>query len=133
MANGLGGHRGMNGFGSPPAGLGSALNASAVGDTRQPAQPQGITPEQMTGSSQQPEVIVHQNGGASNLPRFQHPTVDEPDASPIAFPNVATSVDRYAKKVPWWVWFVAGAAIGAGLFSAVFRRVFGFAQGMWAA
>lgn len=39
-----------------------------------------------------------------------------------AFPMVAEHVDRYARRVPWWVWAIAGFALGSGFLSKLFVK-----------
>lgn len=77
----------------------------------------------MSEQTPQPEVIVNPpprtvlNSGADYLP---------------SFPTVATSIDRHARRIPWWVWFTGGVVVGRGVLSAVtggfttmFKRLFG--------
>lgn len=51
--------------------------------------------------------------------KFNHPAVAEDNTVLPAFPTVATALDKYAKRVPWWGWLLVGLGIGTGLFGRV--------------
>jgi hypothetical protein len=64
-----------------------------------------------------PQQAPPQNGAAAPSQMFTHP-VPGPQVMPTgmiapSFPDIASTLDYHARRIPWWVWLGAGVYVGS--------------------